>query len=300
MNRVMTALLLALALAGCSSTPDEPETQVVTERQSLNRSAQLAFSQGQYAQAATLYEAALDEALIEDRPEAIIDARFNLALSLTYLGEYRPALEQVIQADAERVRRALGPDPELQLLRATIHYRAGEADTAQGLLEPLLRDPTIPAGTAAKAHFVAGLIAADRGDATGIRRHLDALPSDETPGGEADRLELQGRLAGINGRTDDALHLLDQAIVLRSLDRDFRGMTRVLAVAGDLAEQAGRTTLAGGYLLRAGRSAAQRAEPDARTWLERARDLGKRGGDAALALEAQAMLDQLGAAGRSD
>ena len=209
-------------------------------------------------------------------------------------------LEQVIQADAERVRRALGPDPELQLLRATIHYRAGEVDTAQGLLEPLLRDPGLRPDTAAKAHFVAGLIAADRGEATGTRRHLDALPATETPGDEADRLELQGRLAGIDGRTDDALRLLDQAIVLRSLDRDFRGMTRALAIAGDLAEQAGRTVLAGSYLLRAGRSAAQRAEPDARTWLERARDLGKRGGDAALALEAQAMLDQLSPAGRSD
>ena len=299
MNRSAVALLLALALTGCSSTP-EPEEQPATERQSLNRSAQLAFSQGQYAQAATLYEATLDEALIEDQPEAIIDARFNLALSLTYLGDYQSAMDQVTQADAERLRRALGPDPELQLLRATIHYRAGEADTAQGLLEPLLRDPTIPPGTAAKAHFVAGLIAADRGDAVSIRRHLNALPAEDAQGGIADRLELEGHLAGISGQTDHALRLFDQSILLRSLERDFRGMTRMLAAAGALAEQAGRTALAGSYLLRAGRSAAQRAEPDARAWLERARDLGKRAGDTALVLEAEATLNQLGPGGTSD
>ncbi len=299
MNRHLAALSLILLLTACSSTP-EPEEQPETERASLNRSAQLAFSQGQYAQAATLYEATLDEALIEDQPEAIIDARFNLALSQTYLGDYQAAMDQVTQADAERVRRALGPDPELQLLGATIHYRAGDPATAEDMLQTLLRDPKLAAATAAKAHFLAGLIAADRGDAASIRRHLSALPAAEAAGGKADRLELEGHLAGISGQTDDALRLFDQAIVLRSLDRDFRGMTRVLAAAGALAEQRGRTTLAGSYLLRAGRSAAQRAEPDARAWLERARDLGKRAGDSALVLEAEATLDQLGPAGPND
>lgn len=293
MNRSVAALSLILLLAACGSTP-EPQEQLETERQSLNRSAQLAFSQGQYAQAATLYEAALDEALIEDRPGAIIDARFNLALSLTYLGQYRTAMDQVMQADAERERRGLGPDPELQLLRATIHYRASETAAAEALLKSLLRDPTLAPATAAKAHFVAGLIAANRDDAGEIQRHLNALPVDDSPGAEADRLELQGELARIRGATDEALRLLDQAILLRSLDRDFRGMTRVLAAAGDLAERAGRTDLAGSYLLRAGRSAAQRGEPDARTWLTRARGLGERAGDAALVLEAETMLNQLG------
>jgi tetratricopeptide (TPR) repeat protein len=293
LSRSVTALSLILLLAACSSTP-EPQEQPETERQSLNRSAQLAFSQGQYAQAATLYEAALDEALIEDRPEAIIDARFNLALSLTYLGEYRTAMDQVMQADAERERRALGPDRELQLLRATIHYRAGETGAAEASLRSLLRDPTLAPATAAKAHFVAGLIAANRDDAGEIQRHLNALPADDSPGAEADRLELLGELARIRGATDEALRLLDQAILLRSLDRDFRGMTRALAAAGDLAERAGRTGLAGSYLLRAGRSAAQRSEPDARTWLTRARALGERADDTALVLEAETMLNQLG------
>ncbi|MCG6967701.1 MAG: tetratricopeptide repeat protein [Chromatiaceae bacterium] len=285
-------LLLTLAMAGCSSTP-QPEPPPPTESQSLDRSARLAFLQGQYAQAATLYEAALNEALAEDMPQAIIDARFNLALSQTYLGQYTDALAQLASADAERSRRGLGPDPELALLEATIHYRAQRPDEAQAILDRLLRSAALTPATAAKAHFVAGLIAADRNDAQGIRAHLDALVPDGSPGAAADHFELQGRLAAINGAPDDALRLLDQAVAARSLERDYRGMSRVLAAAGDLAERVGRYASAGDYLLRAGRSAAQREDPQARTWLERARDLGARSGDAALAAEATATLHQL-------
>lgn len=70
-------------------------------------------------------------------------------------------------------------------------------------------------------------------------------------------------------------------------------MVRVLAAAGDLAEGSKKFARAGNYLLRAGRSTAQRAGPEAREWLERARDLGARSGDPALVLEAEAILDTL-------
>jgi hypothetical protein len=76
-------------------------------------------------------------------------------------------------------------------------------------------------------------------------------------------------------------------------------MVRALAAAATIAERTGRAELAGGYWLRAGRSGAQRAEPDARAWLEHARALGERTGDAALVLESEAMLTELGAVRRS-
>jgi len=287
MSRLTIALLLSLLLVGCSSTP---EPQPATERETLNRSARLAFSQGQYAQAATLYQASLNQALLEDAAAAIIDARFNLALSQTYVGQYDAALAEVAQADAERVRRDLGPDPELQLLHATIHYRAGRIDQARTQLDALLADPASLPETAAKANFLAALIAADRNDSADMRRHLAALPSSDRPGGQADRLEIQARLAGLESDLDRALGLLDDAARLRSLDRDFRGMVRALATAGGLAEQAGRDELAASYFLRAGRSAAQRADPESRAWLERARDFGLRSKDTALVLEAETIL----------
>ncbi|MGB5649628.1 MAG: hypothetical protein WBM59_06050, partial [Sedimenticolaceae bacterium] len=57
-----------------------------------------------------------------------------------------------------------------------------------------------------------------------------------------------------------------------------------------LAQRAGRLRLAGSYFLRAGRSAAQRAEPQASDWLERARELGNLAGDQALVDESEAAI----------
>ncbi|MCP5429441.1 MAG: hypothetical protein H6962_04175 [Chromatiaceae bacterium] len=69
MRRVLIAVMCAMlsVLTACSSAP-KPQAAPPTERQSLDRSARLAFAQGQYAQAATLYEAALEQALAEDAP----------------------------------------------------------------------------------------------------------------------------------------------------------------------------------------------------------------------------------------
>jgi len=286
-------LLLGLALFGCGgvSKLDRPPTEL----EMLNRSAGLAFSRGRYAQAATLYQATLDRALIEDNPAAIVDARFNLALSQVSLGRYQTALDLVTLAEAERVRRSLGPDPELQLLRATIHYRAGDAAGSQRVLDPLLSERALSPSTSAKVQFLAGVMAADRSDVPALRSHRDALPGGDTRGEQADRLELEGRLAAIEGDADEALRRLERAALLRSQDGDYRGMVRTLVVAGIVAERTGRAEAAGGYWLRAGRSGAQRGEPEARAWLENARALGGRTGDAALILEADAMLTELGA-----
>ncbi|MCB1797607.1 MAG: hypothetical protein KDI67_01885 [Gammaproteobacteria bacterium] len=294
MRRALITLLCALlaGLTACSSTP-KPQAAPPTERQSLDRSARLAFAQGQYAQAATLYEAALEQALAEDAPAAIIDTRFNLALCKTYLGQYDAALTQVAQAEAERSRRSLPDDPELQLLAGTIHYRAGESGRAKEILDGLLQHSDVTGATRSKAHFVAGLVAADDSVPGPLRAHIAAMPIDPGSTAQADRLELEGRLAGIEGDTDRALQLLDQVVSLRGTARDYRGMVRALASAGALAERDGRLQAAGNYLLRAGRSAAQRGEPEARDWLTRAQSLGTQTRDDTLAGEAATILKAL-------
>lgn len=282
-------LAAALVLGGCGGTPEQ-ETAPPTEQQSLDRSARLAFDQGQYAQAATLYQAALGTALAQDAALAIIDARYNLALCQTYLGAYDAALDELAQAEAERQRRGLPVDAQLPLLAGTVHYRRGELERAAALLTGVLNAGTASAATLAKAHFVAGLIAADRTDAAALRTHVAALPA-EADG--ADRLELQGRLLALEGDLDGAVRLLEQTAELRSRERDYRGVARALASAGELSARAGRTRAGADYLFRAGRSAAQRQQPQARAWLRRAGELAQLAGDAALRAEADAVLRSL-------
>lgn len=292
-SRFLRLLSLVMFLAACGSAP-EREAEPETERQSLQRSAQLAFSQGQYAQAVALYGAALDEAMAEDRAVEIVDLRFNIALSQMYIGQYDDALQQVAKADAERVRRGLGADPELRLLEATIRFRAGDLRASRSGLTRLLSIPGLNPATAAKGHFVAGLIAAELADRAQLRRHLAGLPPSAEPGARADRLELEAHLAVLAGDTPGGLGRFDQAIALRGVERDYRGMARALAGAGTVAERAGQPGRAAGYFLRAGRSAVQRAEADATTWLEQAVRLGRQAGDEALVAEATALLGPAG------
>ncbi len=285
-------LVAGLMLGGCGATA-EREQAPLSEHESLDRSARLAFDQHRYGQAATLYEAVLQAALAEDTPVGIIGARFNLALCRTYLGDYSAALTQTDLADAERRRRGLPVDPALQLLIGTIHYRAGHLERAQATLSALLQNREANPATLSRAHFVAGLIAADLSALPALREHIAAMLGDTAVGPGADYLELQGRLLGLEGDIDGALRLLDEAADLRGVERDYRGMVRALATAGGFAEQAGRLQPAANYLLRAGRSAAQRAEPNAQDWLRRAMNLGKQSGDAALTKEADAILRKI-------
>lgn len=293
--RVTAARYLVMAatvlLAACASAP-EPQPTPPTGQQTLDRSARLAFEQGQYAQAATLYQAALQAALAEDSPGAIIDAHFNLALCQTYTGEYPAALGHVARAEAERIRRGLPVEPDLQLLAGTIHYRAGNPDRARAELDRILEGGAASMATRHKAHFIAGLIAADRASADTLQVHMAALETDETVAA-TDRLELEARMAALDGDVDSALRLLDQVVALRRIERNYRGMVRALASAGDVAENAGRLGDAGNYFLRAGRSGAQRAEPEAPAWLRHARDLGRRQGDQALVLEVTGILESI-------
>jgi len=282
-------LAVGLALGGCAGTA-EPQQAATSKRETLDRSARLAFDQAQYSQAVTLYAAVVQAALAEDSPASIIDARFNLALCQTYLGDYDAALTQTEWADAERRRRGLPVDPELQLLAGTIHYRAGRLDRAQATLSAVLQAGDTSPATRARAHFIAGLIAADLAALPALRDHIAALREGTAVASRADYLELQASLLGLESDIDGALRLFDQVADLRRVERDYRGMTRALASAGGIAEQAGRLQAAGNYLYRAGRSAAQRNDPQARDWLRRAINGAARSGDTALVREAEAVL----------
>jgi tetratricopeptide (TPR) repeat protein len=285
---LLIGLLALILLQGCSSTPPGPDpAQPEIERATLARSAALSFAQGQYGQAATLYGKALEQAMIEDRPAAIIDHRFNIALARMYLGEHDAALRQLALADAERRRRGLGTDAGLDLLAATVHYRAGAVDAAGTALDRVFAQPAADPSTRVAAHFLAGLMAAGRGDSAALAVQRAALPLDESPAAVADRAELDAHAALLRGDPAAALGLFDSAVAARRAAADFHGMARALAAAGDAAADGGEPRRAAGYYLRAGRSAALRGGADAARWLQQAIALGLEVGDAPLVDDAR-------------
>jgi hypothetical protein len=283
-----------ILLQGCSSTPPGPDpAQPEIERATLTRSAALAFAQGQYGQAATLYGKALEQAMIEDRHTAIIDHRFNIALARTYLGEHDAALRQLALADAERQRRGLGPDAGLDLLAATVHYRGGALDAAGTALDRVFAQPGADQATRGAAHFLAGLIAARRADSAALAVQRAALSLDESPAAVADRAELDAHAALLRGDRAAALGRFDAAVGARRAIADYHGMARVLAAAGDAAADGGERGRAAGYYLRAGRSEALRGGADAARWLAQAIALGLEVGDAVLVDDARDVLARL-------
>jgi len=289
----LATLLVALLAIGCASKPP-PEPVRETTLGTLDRSARLAYDLGQYDQAVTLYRAVLDQALLEDEPQAIVSTRYNLAASQLAVGEYDAALRQINLADAERIRRSGPQDAELTLLRATVLYRLNRPVEASAELDQIL-SPDSPAAPDVReaALFLDGLMAADARDSYRLSTVVAALGPAPPATNDADVLELQAWLDRLQGKTSRALKGFEQVVALRRDEGDYRGMNRALAAAANLAEDSNDPGLAATYLLRAGRSAARLEQHDARKWLEHAARLGQATGDTGLVEEAQAEIARL-------
>jgi hypothetical protein len=113
----------------------------------------------------------------------------------------------------------------------------------------------------------------------------------------ADHLELLGRLQFLQRRDNGALSAFRDAADLRRDLRDYPGMARALAFAGDTAERSGGHAEAADLYLRAGRSAQQEGwKTYARQWFEGASRLASTHGLTEIANEAGRRLKQLDAA----
>ncbi len=286
---IVIVIVLILMLSGCASKKPQPDP-VDSATQTLQRSAAGAYNNGRYKQAEILYRNVLNAALTRDEPRQIIDARFNLALTATALGKYKQALLHLDQADAERRRRAIAEDREIGLLRATIDYRSGNFRRAEAGMAILIDDPDTNPQTRKRAHFIIGLIGADQSDIDKLSKHMSAANKTAVLTDNADHLELKARLSGLEGDLVLAQAQFDAAIEKRRDERDYRGMVRALAACGQLLAES-KPAIAANYYLRAGRSAAQREEPETREWLKQAIKLDRN--NLVLVAEAQELLERV-------
>jgi hypothetical protein len=258
------------------------------------RLARLSFEEERLEQAAALYRQALDRAYERDDLQAITDLGYNLAVIDLQRGQAATALATAQSTRAEIIRRGATPSAELLLVECVALYRQGSGADAVALADAALMAPDVAPEIRARAIFVQGLVAADRADATSLAEATAALSSYPDEEIVADRQELEGRLALLQGDSASALAKFLAVADLRRTALEYRGMARALALAGGAATAAGRAAEAADLYLRAGRSAQVQDDRDnAGAWLRAARDLGERSGARAVAAEATVRLGVL-------
>jgi tetratricopeptide (TPR) repeat protein len=289
----LTCLFCAIFLVGgvgCSSTPTEQSRSKVDEEfERTSRAARMAFDNGKFQQAVSLYNQALERAYVLDDLNAIVDSQYNLAVCLTGLNSYVKALERVNQSKAELARAKQNIPADILLLEATIIYRMGKLDDAWQLTDMILLDPgRLSEAIRSKTYFLRGLIAGERDDINQLRKEIVSLGEPSTVGLRADREELVGRLAMAEGNWNEAIEAFDRTAEFRQDDFDYSEMVNALALAGRACEQAGKLSEASKRYLRAGRSAARQEENrDALNWLNRAEKLAGEAGDESTAKQAR-------------
>lgn len=286
MTRRFATLVLSTTLAASCGGKVEPAIPVdpILERHSNAGRTALALQQPD--QAVKQYSEALARAQLRDDATAIGDLGFNLAVAQLRAGQPDVALATAQGVSAELKRRASSPPEALQLAEAIALYRLKrpvEADTAAAQIEG-----GTDQDTAARATFLRGLIADDRGDTAGLHTAQEKLAGAKGPETSADESELAARLALHSGDLHRARTEAEHAALMRRDLLDYRGLSRCLGLAARSAEQLGEAAIAADLYLRAGRSAAAEGETArAQAWLNRALALGR---DPVLAAAARAIL----------
>ncbi len=291
-------LLMAVAvltLSGCGSSPPKQKGPAPDkELQRFNSAARQAFDKSRFEQAANFYRKALERAYVRDDTAAILDAQYNLAVCLLNLQSYDEALEVVRCANTEMALADHGKSVDFLLLEATVLHRGGDLNAAWQATDQILSIPSQSSSIIkSKTHFLRGLMASEQEDLDQLRVEITALGQPEQSRLRADYQELVGRLAMAGQNWDAAIDAFDNATNLRREMLDYRGMVRVVVLAGEASQKAGRTREAAIYYLRAGRSAFWQDQfDDARQWLNESIQLATSANEDQIIEEARSLLRQ--------
>jgi tetratricopeptide (TPR) repeat protein len=277
--RLLPCALLAVALVACGGGNKDPAPPRDIKLDQASSAGTQAMTMELHDVAIRQYRAALARAYERDDTAAISDGGYNLALAQMKAGDPKAALATVQSVEAELARRRTPIPAELSLVKAAASYRAGDPAGAVAAAQQVIDHPGADADVAPRAWFIRGLVAADQGDRGTLAQAIAALKPTKSADLEADRMELQGRTAMLDGRPADALAAFDQAAANRQQSLDYRGMARTLSQAGEACVRLDRTADAANYFLRAGRSALLQGDTSmALPLLKRAEDLAARSG----------------------
>jgi len=292
-------MLLAIALlvfGGCgSSAPVQKSPAIDEDLERFNRAAQQAFDSGRLQQAAAFYRKALDRAYIRDDFRAAFDAQYNMAICLINLQSYAQAFEVIQQAKTEMAMAGYSREADFLLLEATVLHLREDSDAAWKMTDQILSaTPEASSIVQCKTHFLRGLIASKKGDTDKLREAIVSIGQPKLPLLRADRHELLGHLAMAEYNWDEAVNAFEAATDLRREAREYRGMAKSLALAGQASEKAGNPHEASLRYLRAGRSAALQGQfDDALNWLNQAEQIASNAGEVQIVQEAQIYLREL-------
>jgi hypothetical protein len=266
-------VLLPLIFAGCGGSAPDPNAPLADETlQRETHAGRLAYELERDEEAIGQYRSALTRAQARDDVDAIGDTGYDLAVTELRANTPDRALADARATRTELERRGVKPFPALLLVEATALYRTGAVAEADRAAYPIEQDAD--ADAAARARFLRGLIADERGDEAGLAAAVGGLSAAKTPPFEADFAELAARLALRQGDPARARQQAVRAVELRQATLDYRGLARALAVEATAAERMGDRGAAADLFLRAGRSAAaQDDRTSARRWLRRAASL---------------------------
>lgn len=277
------AAMVALLLAGCSST--KPATREQIELSRITTTAHAAYEQGSVSQAARLYVRALKMARVQDDPIELGNNAYNLAACLIALDKYDDA-RNLLQEAKRELERAKRPTLSILLLDAKAARLQGKPDEALALAEQVLVFPkqggggTIPL----QVSLLKTQIACDHGDVAAAKLELakaqKMLKSKDDPILKADAAGAAGRIALLEGDPARAAQEYDRQVEYYKRAKKYREMALSLGSAGRAYLDANILTPAMDRLYRSARSLfAQGDELSALKMIEAALVSGEKSGD---------------------
>lgn len=286
------SLLLSLVLSACSSPPKGPPIDPTLAQ--LSSSARAAYDRGNFKQAVSFYERAVQRARqMDDGPEV---ARTGYNLAACYLAAGRPADARVVlrEALAEFGRYRMDSHAAI-VLDIKAARAAGQKDDAASLLPD--------AFAACKSDdqrfetwLLKGRIACEDGDKAALRESLDT--ADKLKSGDAaGRAELASLKAcsfSADEQPDQAAQAYDEAADAYKRAGRYREMARALAKAGDAYSSAAITRDAADRLYRSARSYASQGDTvEALRVLDRGMTAAEASGDGSLKDQLRTLFEQI-------